>query len=418
MNEVRLIHLADIHLGYTGPANLTFREGEVVAGRSVAGRYVREVDIEQSLQRTTRQIIEASPPVDLVVIAGDLFHRYAPLPRAVRVAANTVRRLIEHGIEVVILEGNHEVSRWVHTGSPITYLRELGAHAVSGDEWTVIRSEEWRGPNLRGSLALHALPWRAVEAQAFTGLGPIPGCINVLAAHGRVQGMEDANSLGHAAQRHIPPDLLRKGWDYVALGEWHLHGRKPITDAPAYYSGSLEALNYGEATDYPVRRGDENAKRGALDVRLILGRPPQLSTLENASRRPVFRLKPIEAADLEPETLLEELRARIDIGFDSEALVRLEVRRCPHTLWEALDHAEIERLRGLVRRCEIVPDIVYPELEQSNVMASDSQLPAQWKGFLDRMLPEEQDRAWYLEQGNIRIQAARGQVIQARVAEE
>lgn len=415
MNEIRMIHLADVHLGYTGPVNLTFREGEMVGGRSVVGRYVREVDIEQALLRMTRQIIEASPPVDIVVIAGDLFHRYAPLPRAIGVAANAVRRLVEHDIEVVILEGNHEVSRWLHNGSPISYLRELRARPVNGDEWVVIQGDEWRNPKLRGVLSLHALPWRAVEKQAFTGLGPIPGCINILVTHGRVQGMDDLNSLGHAASRHIPPDLLRRGWDYIALGEWHIHKRQPLTDAPAYYSGSLEALTFGEALDLPERSGDENASRGMLDVRLAPGRPPQLSTIENTSRRSVYRLKPIDAADLEPESLLEELRTRIQVGLDPEALVRLEVRRCPREVWEALDHSEIDRLRGLVRRCEIVPDIIYRESEESRVMASDTQLPSQWKAFLDQMLPDGEERAWYMEQGTSRIQAARDQVVQARV---
>src|SRR5688500_5845957 len=76
--EIRMIHMADVHLGYTGPASLLFREGE-----KEVGRYVREVDIERAFRKMTQRILaEENPPVDLVVIAGDLFHRSAPLPTA------------------------------------------------------------------------------------------------------------------------------------------------------------------------------------------------------------------------------------------------------------------------------------------------------------------------------------------------
>lgn len=405
MNDIRLIHLADIHLGYTGSVSLVFGQGE-----KYAGRYVREVDIEQAVRRITKKITAEQPSIDVVVIAGDLFHRSVPLPRAIWYAARMVNRLVQAGIDVVIIDGNHETSSmWRHIDSPTTFLSEFGAHVVNNIQYKVIRDELWRNPRLRGQLAVHALPYRAVLEGQFTGVSPLEDCLNVLLTHGRVQGLSDLNSLGLRAAL-VPPDLLRRGWDYIALGDWHIHARQPLQDAPAYYAGSLEALNFGEAANYPSHSDDENAIRGALDVRLTPGKSAVISSLVNSDQRPVLRLGSIDAADLEPEALMEKISQMLDVGLPSEALVLLEVKESPLQVWEQLNHEEIDRLRRQVRRCEIRWDIQYPETGLSSEIASESSLDDQWQDFLSRIVHDEAERVWYSEQGAARIEAAREQV--------
>jgi DNA repair exonuclease SbcCD nuclease subunit len=401
VSEIRLIHLADIHLGYS--TSLIFGEKE-----KFAGRYVREVDIEQAVIQLTERLIAEQPTVDVVVIAGDLFHKSAPLPRAIQHAARMVNRLIQNDIDVVIIDGNHETSSWRHIGSPTSYLREFGVHVINGVKHKVIRDELWLNSRLQGQLAVHALPYSAVLEGEFS-VNPITGCLNVLVTHGRVEGLSDLNSLGLRAAR-IPRDVLRRGWDYVALGDWHVHFRQPLQDAPAYYAGSLEALNFGEAAKYPSRSDDENAIRGALDVRLTPGKPAVISSLVNTDQRPVLRLDSIDAADLEPEALMGKILQKLDARLSPEALVLLEVRECPLQVWEQLNHAEIDQLRRQVRRCDIRWDIQHPETEQSSEIASESSLDDQWQEFLNRIVPDEAERVWYSEQGAARIEAAREQV--------
>lgn len=409
MQDIRLVHLADVHLGYTGSISLVFGENE-----QAAGRYVREVDIENALERLTKDIIAQQPPVDVVVIAGDLFHRSAPLPRAIRSAARFVRRLVQYNIEVVIIDGNHETSSWLHTGSPTSFLRELGAHVVNGVKYEIVRDNKWSSIRLQNHLAVHALPYRAVLEKEFTGVSPITGYKNVLLTHGRVQGMDELNSLGLKAAR-IPPELLRQGWDYVALGDWHIHRYQALKDAPAYYAGSIEALNYGEAADYPLREGDPNQVRGAIDVRLSEGKPAVLDTLPNTGKRPVFRLEAIDATDLEPEAIMEALRQRLDSAMPPEALSLLEIKDCPLEVWQGLDHAEIERLRKLIRRCDIRPIIKRPaDAGQSLESASKVSLDDQWEVFLSNAVTDENERSWYLQQGVKRIEAAREHIMSLR----
>src|SRR5258708_34553375 len=193
MNEIRLIHLADIHLGFPGPTSLIFNASEQ---EEAVGRYVREVDIERAVGRMVKAIVHEQPPVDVVVIAGDLFHRPAPYPRAISRAAKLVRRLVENGIGVVIIDGNHEVTSVLHTGSPTTFLRELGAYVVNGNTYEIFHDCWDHLPGEKRErltrLAVHALPYRAVaENTEFSGVRPLPGYTNILGTHGRVSGSDD-----------------------------------------------------------------------------------------------------------------------------------------------------------------------------------------------------------------------------------
>jgi DNA repair exonuclease SbcCD nuclease subunit len=409
MTDIRLVHMADIHLGYRGSISLVFGEGE-----QNAGRYVREVDIEQAVVRLTKAIRDAQPPVDVVVIAGDLFHHSTPLPRAIAWAARMVNMLISAGIDVVIVDGNHETSSSMHPGSPMVYLAELGAYVANGVDCLVIQGNRWHNPRLRGALAVHALPYRAVLEGQTAGVVPVNGCLNVLVTHGRVQGMEEVNTLGQATN-HVPSAVISRGWDYVALGDCHFHRYQPIQHAPAHYAGSLEGLNFGEATEYPPQRDDRNTMRGAIDVRIRPGARAVLSMLENVGRRPILRLKSIDATEMEPEALMQMLHDRLNTELPCEALVRLDVTACPVGVYECLNHEIIDQLRQQFRRCEIRFETVYPVAEQNGATAPEASLNDQWEAFIAARTGDDVERAWYLEQGQQRIDAARMQVQGARL---
>jgi hypothetical protein len=227
--------------------------------------------------------------------------------------------------------------------------------------------------------------------------------------------MEEVNTLGFATS-HIPSTVLSRGWDYVALGDCHFHRYQPIQHAQAYYAGSLEALNFGEATEYPLLSDDRNAVRGAIDIRLRPGAPAVLSTLENVVRRPVLRLKAIDAAKMESETLMQMLHDRLTADLPRKALIRLEVTACPIEVYERLDHEAIDRLRKQFLRCEIrFEKMVDPVAEQNGVAASEVSLHDQWEAFIAAQIGDATERAWYLEQGQQRIDTARMQVQRVRL---
>src|SRR6266496_203505 len=418
MSDIRLMHLADIHLGYTGPTNFVLHEAE---DAKRAGRYVREVDIEEAVRRMTKAIVNEQPPVDVVLIAGDLFHRPAPSPRAINQAARMIRTLIKHDITVVIIDGNHETASIVHTGSPTTFLQHLGTYVVNETNYQVLR-DSWSciSPEKQArmaKLAIHALPYKALRGQPqLTGVLPLPGYINVLLAHGRVSGIDELNSLHHTAHT-IPLDILHRGWDYVALGDWHIHRYQPLKDVPAFYAGSLEALTFGEAVAYPPRGNDNYTIHGAIDVHLSLDKPAKVHTFANREARPVLRLEAIDATKADADTLMDMLRTRLHAELPSHAIALLEIKNVLPQVWQQLDHAEIAERRKFVRRCEIRPSFQRISSSQSGEAMSQASLDSQWERFIDQRAQDEGESVWYKHEGIKRIEEAR-QMLQAAYAQE
>jgi hypothetical protein len=402
METIQLIHLADLHLGYSGPKHLVFDDNE-----RYAGRYVREVDIEKAIEGMTLAILRRQPAIDIVVIAGDMFHKATPYPRAIEYATKLTHLLRQNGIEVVIVDGEHETSNLVHTGNPISFLKALGAHVVNRDNCEVIRDRQWTSPRLQEArLAVHALPYQAVQNADFSGATPLPGYINILLAHGRVQGMEALNSLHHPAAS-IPKKLLRQNWDYIALGDWHTHKHQPCKDIPAYYAGSLEALNYTEAKVHPAVTNDPNAQRGALLVELQQQQKVTVQTLPNTTMRPVLRLRPIDPTDMTSTELMQEIQARFIPALPAEALAILEIKDIPQPVWDQLDFTEINRLRQTVRRCNMRMNA---QPAQSDTRPAEVPADKPWEFFLDLYA----DRDWLLKQSSTLIINAARLALQAQ----
>ncbi len=103
-------------------------------------------------------------------------------------------------------------------------------------------------------------------------------------------------------------------------------------------------------------------------------------------------------------------RDRCSVLFDK----LLEVKNCPSKTWDQLDHAEVEQLRRLVRRCEIRWDIQQPSAEQSQEALSEASLDDQWQHYLNRTIQDETERAWFNQQGLLLIDAARKELLAAR----
>lgn len=412
-NVIRLIHLADIHLGYRGSTSLVCREDE-----DEPGRYLREVDIERAVGNMTRMIMHEQPAVDIVVIAGDLFHQSTPYPRAIRYAARMVHLLTSQHIEVVIIDGNHETSSWLHTGSPTTFLRELDAHVFNDNQYHVLRDGKWHSPRLQqaGPLAMHVLPYRAVYGENLTGVSPLPGYINVLVTHGRVSGanLPDLNSL-HLRTAGIPAEILHQPWDYVALGDRHVHSLQPFKQVPAYYAGSLEALNYGEAVSYPTTDTNPRGRHGALDVRLSLNEKASVGSLLHQDARPVIRLEAIQADELAPEAIMDQLRQRFSLALPEEALVLLEVQGCTVATRQQLDHEEIDQMREKVRRFDLRWIFKQDSQAEQNARgAGQVSLPEQWEFFLEQQVTDVEELTWYLQEGKQRIEDAHLQLAKSR----
>lgn len=216
--RMKFIHISDLHLGAQPDAGaVRDRPGELWDA-------LRKIVNICEKERT-----------DLLLIAGDLFHRQ-PLKGELR-EADYIFSCLSH-TRVVLMAGNHDyiradsyyrTFRWsdnVYTlfGRDPEYVDfpDLGT-AVYGCSYY---SREIREPVYDGLYAGHVEP------------------IEILLAHG-------------GDEKHIPMDrdlLRRSGFAYIALG--HIHKPQAVLKNRAVYSGALEPVDCNDTGPHGYVSGD------------------------------------------------------------------------------------------------------------------------------------------------------------------
>ncbi len=254
-----MLHIADIHIGVenygrTDPAT---------------GLHTRLIDYLARLDEVlTYATVEE--PVDLVLIAGDIYKNRTPNPTHQREFARRIRRVVQAGIPVFMLTGNHDVpmaSGRAHSVEifdaleieNITIASRLKAHTIETTNGPVqIVAIPWLNRQaLLTKEDLQGLPMSAIDMEMLarveawldkTLANLDPTVPTVLTFHGTLAGAsygsERAVMLGHDLV--MPRSIVaRPGIDYIALG--HIHKHQSVGDAPAaVYPGSIERIDFGE----------------------------------------------------------------------------------------------------------------------------------------------------------------------------
>ena len=382
---MKLAHLADLHLG--------FRQ---FARQTPQGINQREADVAGAFRRALDAVIAAAP--DLVVVAGDLFHSVRPTNAAILDSFNQFRRLRERlpQAPVVLVAGNHDTPRSVETGSILRLFEAIpGVHAVALEARRLTFDD--LGCTVLG------VPHAAQFASPRPALDPDPrAAVNILVMHGEVAGVlpQTTPALEYGGALIDPADLRRGGWDYVALGHYHVATRV----APhAWYSGSLEYVStnpWGEAREQgaaerPGRKGWLLATlgRGAAEV--------AFQPLEPARR--VIDLEPIQGAGLDAEALSREIvdRARRVRGGLTGQIVRQVVYDVPRVTARELDHAAIRDLKATALQYQL--DLRRPPPSRQVGVGAPGRrqtLPELVAEYLSRRpLPAEVDRERFVALG-------------------
>ena len=321
---MRLVHLADIHLG--------FRQYQ---RQTPTGINQREADVAASLQRVVDAVIELKP--DLVLVAGDVFHTVRPTNPAILHGFRQFSRLVGAlpDAKVVMIAGNHDTPRTAETGCILRLFTQLGITVVDGS------SSRVSIPEL--DLMILAVPDMALDRAR---LEPDPTAkYNILLLHGEIEGVlpKYGRELERATMEISEKELGAEKWDYVALGHYHVHRR---IDKNAYYSGSLDYTStnpWGELTEQ--REAGIDGK-GIIEYDLATKthtfHPIQPS-------RPWVDLAPLSGSGLSPAALDEAIRDALDNcdGGIDQKIVRLVVRDVPRHILRELDH---KALRDYKRR--------------------------------------------------------------------
>lgn len=209
-----IAHLSDLHLGYKAGHKMTKQ-----------GINWREADGYKAFDDMTTQII-SDGTVDVVIIAGDVFHTPEPNIRSILIAQKELRRLADNGIPVYIIAGNHDQS---------DIRAEIAASAVIDDRDAGIysHSEPYAVHEILPDIWLHMVSHHLFSEQAatFDEIKPFKNAMNIFTAHGTMVDPE-TNSVIHMdapAPREIiiPSDMMKTGeWDYCLLG--HIHERRYV----------------------------------------------------------------------------------------------------------------------------------------------------------------------------------------------
>lgn len=232
---MKFIHIADVHLGATPDSNMPWGND-------------REKEIWTSFQNVINVCNEEK--VDLLLIAGDLFHRQ-PLVRELKEVNYIFSKL--GTAKVVLMAGNHDYI------GPRSYYQ--------GFEWNdkvhmflQENMDRFEFPECNTDVYGFSYHTRDITAPKYDAAVPESnGRLHILLAHG-------------GDDRDIPINrkrLQESGYHYIAMG--HIH-KPDIISKEMAYSGSLEPLDKNETGERGYIIGeityDEDGKP-VTDIRFV-----------------------------------------------------------------------------------------------------------------------------------------------------
>jgi DNA repair protein SbcD/Mre11 len=320
---MRLVHLADLHLGFRQYQRLT-----------PSGINQREADVAATAMRAISQIIDLAP--DAIVIGGDVFHSVRPSNPAILHAFRAFSLLRERlpDTPIVMVAGNHDAPRTSDAGCILRLFREIGVHVADS------KAELFTFPSR--SLAVLAVP--DVPGIDRPPLLPPAGVEHtVLLLHGEIAGMlpESAKSAERAAIEIPAAELHAESWSYVALGHYHVYRKV----APrAFYSGSIDYTSSNPWGELFEEKEERVPGKGFIEHDLSTGEHRFHPVVP--SRR-LLDLEPIDASGMGAAEVNSAVQNRVESapGGIDERVVRLLVRNIARHVVRDLDHAALREYR-------------------------------------------------------------------------
>ena len=228
---MRFMHMADVHLGACPDGRADWSE-------------TRKKEIWDTFRDSIADARKEQ--VDLLLIAGDLFHRQ-PLPQELKEVSYLFSTIPQ--TRVVLMAGNHDYLRPDSAYLSTTWSRNVAC--LFSRECECVRFPEI-GTEVYG-LSYYR---QEIPEPLYDGLHPVDSdCFQVLLAHG-----------GDAL--HIPfqkEKLARSGFDYVALG--HIHKPQELAENRVVYAGALSPIDCGDTGPHGYVLG--TWERGKVTVEFV-----------------------------------------------------------------------------------------------------------------------------------------------------
>jgi len=220
---------------------------------------------------------------------------------------------------VVIISGNHDSPKSYSAISPF-YIYEgmkdvLIAHKYQYERFSL------------GDHAFHCIPFCLDPHDYIKEFTNIDRSGNdVLVMHGLVESLQN-RKMRTVGEHELKDSLLKSDFDYIALG--HYHGQTQISKN-AWYSGSIEYFNFGEASD----------RKGILLADLEKG------VVEQIEIKPKYMIDhpAIDCSGMSSAELSETLQNVCDPDRIKDQILRINLENVSRSAYRNLNHAKLSKL--------------------------------------------------------------------------
>ena len=187
--------------------------------------------------------------IDMIIVAGDIFHVYNPSEKLLKVFAECISVAIKHGIIVRVISGNHDTDginiafeslKTIDNLYPFDNDYPMLAFYFHRQHEIAVYEEK-----IKGNQFVY-VPWQENITEAINQANKIRvnEIVNVLVTHCAVDGAL-TNSDHEMKKTRVSKNMLL-GWNYVALGDFHKY-QNIIENV--YYSGSIIKTIWDERHD-------------------------------------------------------------------------------------------------------------------------------------------------------------------------
>jgi DNA repair protein SbcD/Mre11 len=226
VDEVKIIHTADLHLG------MTFKS---LGKKSKLHRRDCQDVFSNIIDLTIKE------KADALLIAGDLFDQPNPSKSIVTFVIDELKRLKENNIPVFIVTGNHDPYQKDSLWLSYTFPSNVFIFDCSNLESKSIGNLEIYGLAYTNNIKEPLKGFKATQSDKFK-IGLI---------HGSTTNIREDDNPDYSYRPIIKNQIESSGLDYIALG--HFHDLLEVkAKVKCFYCGSPEGLSFKNGSDSGV----------------------------------------------------------------------------------------------------------------------------------------------------------------------
>lgn len=347
---IKLLHIADIHLGMENYGRIDKKTG--LHSRLSDFLNCFDYAIDFALKNK----------IDFFLFAGDAFKTRDPSPTYQREFAKRIKRIASANIPVILVIGNHDLPNISGKADTLEIYKTLEVENVyvsrKSEIFGFTKSEQggWQlSKNSPPTLQIATLPWISksefLTQKEFQGktiseaydlmskklidkVKNLENNVNpkvpaVLVSHATVAGA----TFGSEQKAYVGNDILlplniiaKRPWGYVGLG--HLHKHQVLSkNPPVIYSGSIDRIDFGE----------EKEDKGFVVIDINDKNQTQFKFIKTPARRFLtIKIKIAENDSNPTKIVIDEIKK----NNLEETVVRVLIE-IPENLVEGLDGTKI-----------------------------------------------------------------------------